>query len=160
MTWNKNDNIKDAACWLSELVKLVELKHRQITTKSIPRILRGGVFNVELGEGNIGGEKNKKRPSLVISHNNLNKGDTVVIIPLTTKFKYIEDNGIKKPCYANHYILHKANHPFLSDDSCVKCEDIRMVDKVRLKEHLGNISLRDLNKIKSRMEFTFGFRNV
>ncbi len=88
MSWDKNTNIRDAGHWLSKKIELIELKDKQKTEKTNINILRGGIFNVELGEGNIGAEKNKKRPCLVLSHNNLNKGETVIIMPLTTKFNF------------------------------------------------------------------------
>lgn len=157
MRWNKEINIRNASSWLSRKIELIELKQVQKTSGTVPTILRGGVFNVELEEGNIGGEKNKIRPCLVISKNQLNVGDTIVLIPLTTKFNYIEDKGIKKPRYRNHYILHRLKYNFLTDDSCVKFEDIRIVDKVRVREHLGNIDSIDLDLMKNRMLFTMGF---
>lgn len=157
MNWDKNTNIRDAGHWLSKKIELIELKDKQKTLKTNINILRGGIFNVELGEGNIGAEKNKKRPCLVLSHNNLNKGDIVVIIPLSTKFNFDIKNGQKIPKYANHYVFYKAKYDFLTDDSCVKCEDVRSIDKVRIVEHLGNIDPKDLDKIKNRILFTFGF---
>lgn len=115
-TWSKEENIRDAGCWLSKKINLIELKHTHIVQNINMNILRGGVFNIELGDGNIGGEKNKRRPCLVLSHNNLNKGDTVVIIPLTTKFKFIVKNGKKTPSYANHFVLYKSKYNFLVED--------------------------------------------
>jgi mRNA interferase MazF len=158
LKWKKDENIRNASYWLARKIELIELKHHHMVNNIKSSIFRGGIFNVELGEGNIGGEKNKKRPCLVISHNNLNKGDTVVVIPLTTKFPYDLVDGVKIPKYKNHYIFYKANYSFLDNDSCIKCEDIRMVDKVRVKEHLGNISVTHLDKLLSPIKFTLGFK--
>lgn len=160
MVWNKDENIRDAACWLSRKVNLIELKNNNIVKGTRIIIYRGGIFNVELGEGNIGGEKNKLRPCLVISHNNLNKGDTAVVLPLTTKFKCNIVNGKKIPCYGNHFILYKDKYSFLSEDSCIKCEDIRAVDLIRIRDHLGNINPDDLDKLKNRLEFAFGYKRI
>lgn len=157
MAWNKEQNIRDAGYWLSRKIELIELKHNQNVQQTSPKIFRGGVFNVELGKGNIGGEKNKKRPCLIISHNNLNNGDTVVIIPLTTKFPYKTTNSCKVPKYKNHYVFYKKDYPFLDDNSCIKCEDIRMIDKVRIRDHLGNIPVCHLNKLINSIKFTLGF---
>lgn len=155
--WSKEENIRNASHWLSRKIELIELKSINIKNSTKINVLRGGVFNVELGEGNIGGEKNKKRPCLVLSRNALNNGDTVVIVPLTTKFKKEIQNGVIMPKYNNHYILKKANYDFLIKDSCIKCEDIRAVDKVRVNEHLGNINVEDLERIKARMLFALGY---
>lgn len=67
MKWNKEKNIRDASCWLAEKIKLIELKDYQKTNKLENTVLRGGIFNVDLGNGNIGGEKNKIRPCVIIS---------------------------------------------------------------------------------------------
>lgn len=157
MIWNKDGNIRNAAMWLSTKISLIEIKNKLLLENKNITIFRGGVFNVELGEGNIGGEKNKKRPCLVLSRNNLNIGDTVVVVPLTTKFKYNIKNSKKIPKYNNHYFLYKTDYNFLDDDSCIKCEDVRSIDKVRIKEHLGNINPRDLDKLKLRILFSYGF---
>ena len=157
MVWNKEVNIRNAGHWLSRQIELIELKHDQHVNGTIITIHRGGVFNVELGEGNIGGEKNKKRPCLVITRDTLNQGDTTVMFPLTTKFSYELKNGIKIPRYKNHYILYKSDYPFLGNDSCVKCEDIRVIDKVRVREHLGNILPTHLSMLEKRILYTLGF---
>ena len=155
--WNKNDNIRNAGYWLSRKIELIELKHNNKENHITLNAFRGGIFNVELGTGNIGGEKNKKRPCLIISNNNLNKGDTVVVIPLSTKFKSSTINGVTSPKYKNHYLLKKSKYPFLRETSCVKCEDIRNIDKIRLSDHLGNIDSQDFNEIKKRILFALGY---
>ncbi|MGL5244679.1 MAG: type II toxin-antitoxin system PemK/MazF family toxin [Sarcina sp.] len=155
--WNKNDNIRNAGYWLSRKIELIELKHYNKENNITKDALRGGIFNVELGTGNIGGEKNKKRPCLVISRNNLNTGDNVVVIPLSTKYKSYVTNGVNYPQYKNHYLLKKSKYTFLRDTSCVKCEDIRNLDKIRLLDHLGNIDTKDLEEIKKRLLFALGY---
>jgi len=157
MRWNKEKNIRDASCWLSEKVKLIEIKDYQKNNNINPQIFRGGIFNIDLGSGNVGGEKNKIRPCLVISRNTLNSGDTIVIVPLTTKFPYKIVRSKKVPRYNNHFIFYKSKYNFLRDDSCIKFEDIRCVDKVRVKELIGNISPDDLKLLKNRITFTLGF---
>ena len=157
MSWSKHENIRNASHWISRKIELIEKKDYQKQNKINPTIHRGGIFNVELGNGNIGSEKNKTRPCLVLSGNQLNGGDTVLIIPLSSKFKFNIVNGIKIPAYKNHYLLYKSKYSFLNADSCVKFEDIRCVDKVRINNFLGNVELSDLSKMESRLKFTFGF---
>lgn len=155
--WNKEDNIRNAGYWVSRKIELIELKHQNKIDSINQTILRGGIFNIELGTGNVGAEKNKKRPCLVISSNILNNGETVSVIPLSTKFKFNIVQGIQHPQYRNHYILRKTSYPFLMANSCVKCEDIRCVDKVRIVDHLGNVSVTDLLEIKKRLLFALGY---
>lgn len=60
MSWTKEKNIRNAGHWLARAIELIELKDYQKRNGTVPTIYRGGVFNVELGEGNLGGEKNKR----------------------------------------------------------------------------------------------------
>ena len=72
MAWDSNINIVDAAKWLKRKAELIEEKSVLIarrTARNTPyyvQAYRGGIFDCELGHGNIGGEKNKTRPVLVI----------------------------------------------------------------------------------------------
>jgi len=123
-------------------------------------ISQGAIYTCEFGE-NIGYEQGrpineKRRPALVISNNHHNrKSATVVVLPLSTKIKRftITDNGVKKPVLSSQYFLYKSRYPFLSDDSVVKVDKIREVDKIRLDALMGNITKYDLNNILKRLEW-------
>ena len=160
MAWDKNSNISDAAKWLKRKIELIESKDLLIRNKIargtpyIVQVKRGGIFDCELGYGNIGGEKNKTRPVLVLSKNALNKGHTVVVVPLSTKF----DLGANRlPKYPNHYLLKKAKYGFLDKDSVVKFEDLRSVDVVRLRQLRGNIDSTDMKRMKRNLLFISGY---
>lgn len=110
-------------------------------------------INTYSGEGNIGSEKNKNRRCIVISQNN--NGETVVVIPLSSTLK--KGKSGSKPKYPFHYFLYKSKYQgALEKDSCVKCEDIRCVDKVRIGQKMGNVSSYDLGEIKKRLSNLFG----
>ncbi len=155
--WNKNINIRESCHWIARMIELIELKEYHVKNSVKPSIVRGGIYNVELGNGNIGGEKNKLRPCLVISKCSMNHGDTVVIIPLSSKFKVKASNGIIKPYYSHHYILKKENYSFLTQDSCLKVEDIRSIEKVRIRNYLGSVDHQVFGKLKLRLLDVFGF---
>ncbi len=139
MSWSKEENIKNAALWLSSKIKLIEDKHlllekqkqTQINTGVKPPlriIYRGGVYWVDFGSGNLGAEKNKTRPALIISANHLNKAETVLVIPISSKFKYkLDSHGNKIPLYKNHFVLDNKKYPQLSEQSAVKCEDTKLL---------------------------------
>ena len=160
MAWTKEDNIADSAKWLKRKTELIETKHTLIQNKLrrgkayIVQAKRGGIFDCELGYGNIGGEKNKTRPVLVISKNMLNNGHTIVIVPLSTKF---DRNSAGLPKYQNHYLLKKSKYPFLAADSAVKFEDIRNVDVSRLGQLRGNIDASDMKHMKKNLNFMMGY---
>ncbi|MGL4373926.1 MAG: type II toxin-antitoxin system PemK/MazF family toxin [Turicibacter sp.] len=121
------------------------------TQKKRP-ISKGAIMICDLGE-NIGSEQNKKRPVLVVSPNQINKGNNVIVVPLSTKLKTkTNKNGKIVPRYSSHYFLQKQNYLFLEQDSAVKCENIRTVSKVRLGDYLGLVSSEDYQKIENRLK--------
>lgn len=160
MGWTKEENITDSAKWLKRKTELIETKDRLIQNKIrrrtpyIVQVKRGGIFDCELGYGNIGGEKNKTRPVLVISRNMLNNGHTVVVVPLSTKFDRLASGS---PKYTNHYLLKQCKYPFLAKDSVVKFEDIRNVDVSRLANLRGNIDVSDMKRMKKNLNFMMGY---
>jgi len=158
MGWNKNDNIDAVKKSLATTIGLIEKKDKLVkknnNTWPIFKIKRGEVFVTELGNGNVGGEKNKKRPTLVLSSNDLNKGQTVIIVPLSTKFRRDDDGN---PRFSSHYLLKKSDNPFLKHDSVIKFEDIRTIDMVRLETKLGEIIGDDLKRMKKCLHFAFGY---
>lgn len=99
----------------------------------------------------------------MISADHLNRGDTVVVLPLSTTLKTEVRNGRICPKYYNHYILYKSKYPRnrslkgLKEDSCVKCEDMQCIDKVRIQQLLFKVDSNDLNNIYIRLAHTFGF---
>jgi len=125
---------------------------------SYREIKQGTIYTCDFGE-NIGYEQGrplqgKIRPALVVSNNVHNKRSaTVVVVPLSTKFKLIFKNDVQMPKMKSHYLLYKQNYPFLGDDSVVKTEKIREVDKVRLIAEMGNISDTDLHRILKKLEW-------
>ena len=160
MAWTVLDNISQAGKWLKRKIELIEEKElllQRQASQSLPRIApvyRGGIFDAELGLGNIGGEKNKTRPVIILTPNMLNKGHTVVVVPMSTKFSRSQ-RGL--PLYRNHYLLRKSDYPFLDKDSVAKFEDIRSIDVVRLRQFRGNVSADDMQKMKKAILFTYGY---
>lgn len=160
MAWTILDNISQAGKWLKRKFELIEEKElllqRQMSQglSHIVLAYRGGIFDAELGLGNIGGEKNKTRPVIVLTPDRLNKGHTVVVVPMSTKFLR-NQQGL--PRYRNHYLLRKTDYPFLDEDSVAKFEDIRSIDVVRLRQFRGNVSSEDMEKMKKAILFTFGY---
>lgn len=163
--WTKEENIKQAGIWLSRKIGLIDEKDALLKARnrrairsgkkeSIKEIFRGGVFHAELGTANIGGEKNKTRPVLVMSPNHMNKEHTVVVVPLSTKFKLKSDGT---PMYNSQYLLKKSDYPLLDADSMVKFEDIRCIDVVRLRGLIFNVDKKEMKRMKKNLMETMGY---
>ncbi|CAI9395409.1 MULTISPECIES: type II toxin-antitoxin system PemK/MazF family toxin [Bacillaceae] len=168
MPWNKNENIRQSAEWLSEKYKLMDDKEKMLNSHAskpkvrgkkppIRDVFRGGVYWVNFGKGNLGAEKNKTRPAVIVSPNHLNTGETVVVIPISTKFPYSVAHGKKIPKYKNHFFLYKNKYKELEELSAIKCEDIKTIDISRIGDLIFNIEKKDMKLLKSRLMYMFGY---
>jgi mRNA interferase MazF len=95
----------------------------------------------------IGREQSGRRPALVISVDNFNKSraDLVVTLPITTKAKGIP-----------YHVLIRTPEGGLTQDSFIKCEDIRSISKLRLVQRIGTVSDTTLKLVQGRMRMLLG----
>jgi mRNA interferase MazF len=100
---------------------------------------RGEIYFVSL-DPTIGSEVGKTRPALVISNDvNNENADTVTVLPITSKTTTV---------YPFEVFLNKGDGG-LSEDSKVKCNQIRTIDKKRLVKQIGlldNALLKEVEK--------------
>ncbi|WP_286975079.1 type II toxin-antitoxin system PemK/MazF family toxin [Acetomicrobium sp. UBA5826] len=107
---------------------------------------RGEIWLVDLNPVR-GHEQAGRRPALVVSVDSFNHGPAglVIVIPITTK-----DKGIP---------LHVGVFPpegGLSDQSFIKCEDVRSVAKERLVRCLGRVEEGTLAEVEDRLRILLG----
>ncbi|MEN8192510.1 MAG: type II toxin-antitoxin system PemK/MazF family toxin [Bacteroidota bacterium] len=89
----------------------------------------------------IGSEIKKTRPCVIISPNEMNDNLKIVVIaPMTTKSK-------------NYPTRVKVKHK--NKVGWVAVDQIRTIDKGRIVKSLGNLSVSELNKLKSVIKETF-----
>lgn len=110
-------------------------------------IKRGDIYWVKL-DPIKGSEIGKTRPAVVISNNINNElADTVTIVPITSSVGKV---------YPFEVLIRKGTAN-LADDSKAKANQIRTVDKSRLKNLIGTIPspiLEDIEKaIKIHLDF-------
>ena len=104
-------------------------------------IARGDVLWARL-DPTLGSELQKTRPVVVLSVNPLNKvRKTVVVVPLSTSAPAIEFLNVG-----------------LKGGSVARCEHIRAIDKSRLTDKIGSISVADLEKIEEGITRILGIR--
>lgn len=125
----------------------------------IKKFKKGEVYYCDLGE-NIGSEQNKCRPVLVLTKDWLNdKSSTILIAPLSTEVvtKEIKKNGRVRIVakYSTQYWLKKSYHQFLSDDSVVMMEQMKVVSKNRIKNKIGVLNIETLNQIDKKIKEMF-----
>ena len=99
------------------------------------------VFYVKLPDEKCVSEQGGIRPCVIIQNEAGNLySPTVIVIPLTTEIKKINQ--------ATHCIIHKTDANGLMSDSMALAEQIRVVDKSRLREKLGSLeSMKEQNDI-------------
>lgn len=114
-------------------------------------INKGDLFYI-LIDGAVGSEQKGYRPAVIVQNNIGNQfSPTTIIVPLTKKIN-------NKPNLPTHIILEASN--YIEYDSVVLTEQIRTIDKSRLKEKIGHIDKDTMNLIDKKIEIALGIKNL
>lgn len=160
------------ASWLKDKVNYH--KKSKYNTNRNRQILHGQIWYCDLGY-NIGTEKNKIRPVLVMSNNKVNKAEKVVVICITDAKGKVNSNNL--PAQDSWFLLYSQTtdpdkmlypgrtvpdnmtaYPFLDKDSIIQCEEIRAVSKSRLDNThgcIGTLTQTDFNMVKQKFRRTY-----
>ena len=110
-------------------------------------VKRGDIYYADLSPV-VGSEQGGVRPVLIIQNDIGNKySPTVIATAITSQI-----NKAKMPTH----IEIDANEYGLSKDSVVLAEQIRTIDKQRLKEKIGHLDERLMNQVNEALEISFG----
>ena len=108
-------------------------------------VYRGEVYYADLSPV-VGSEQGGLRPVLIIQNDIGNKhSPTTIIAPITSRFT-------KKPL-PTHVPLSNCG---LAKDSIALCEQLRTIDKRRLKEKLGSMDEKDKVALNRAIEISLG----
>lgn len=113
-------------------------------------IKRGDIFYADLSPV-IGSEQGGVRPVLIVQNDIGNKHSPTVIAAAITSQK-------EKSKLPTHIEL-RAQNCGLSKNSVVLLEQIRTLDKKRLKEKMGNLDNTIMSMINSALSISFGLGN-
>ena len=110
-------------------------------------IKRGDIFYADLSPV-IGSEQGGLRPVLIVQNDIGNKySPTVIAAAITSKIgKTKLPTHIDVPC----------EDAGLSKDSIILLEQIRTIDKKRLKEKMGHLNANTMSSVNSAIEVSFG----
>ena len=111
-------------------------------------IKRGDIYYAELNPV-IGSEQGGTRPVLIISNDIGNRHSPTVIVAAITSRVHTK---AKLP---THIEVH-ADKCGLSKDSVVLLEQIRTIDKKRLKERMGELDTPSMNRVDNALSISFG----
>ena len=110
-------------------------------------IRRGDIFYADLSPV-VGSEQGGVRPVLVIQNNVGNRhSPTVICAAITSKM-----NKAKLPTH----IELTGRNVGLTKDSVVLLEQIRTIDKRRLREHMGRLDAAMMNQVDNAIAVSFG----
>lgn len=111
------------------------------------RIRRGDIVYADL-RPTVGCEQGGIRPVLIIQNNLGNiHSPTTIVIALTSR---------QKGELPTHVPLHKEQCNGLSDDSIILCEQIRTIDKARIKGKIGYVDEEYLDDIMKAISVSLG----
>jgi len=117
--------------------------------RSVNRVVvkRGDIFYADLSPV-VGSEQGGVRPVLVIQNDIGNKySPTVIIAAITSQI-----NKAKLPTH----VEISAEEYGLTKDSVILLEQIRTIDKKRLKERVGHLSDELMKKVDECIQISFG----
>ena len=135
----------------------------------------GEIWYCDLGY-NIGAEKNKRRPVLVISNNKINHSEKIVVLCITDAKGKTNANNLpaqdswfllysdtedddKMICPGRQVPASMHTYAFLDKDSMVQCEEIRAVSKSRLdavRGCIGTLTPDDFELVKGKFRRAYG----
>lgn len=110
-------------------------------------IRRGDIYYADLSPV-VGSEQGGVRPVLIIQNNVGNRFSPTVIAAAITS----QNSKAKLPTHIRLY----ADNSGLSRDSVVLLEQIRTLDKKRLKEKMGTLNSSDMYKVDEALTISFG----
>ena len=112
-------------------------------------IIRGEIYLIDLSDY-IGSEQSGIRPAVVVQNNMGNiHSPTTIVCPLTSKKKDLE---------ATHVILRPEDAGVIKE-SVVLCEQVRVIDKSRIKKKLGEVTnLQKIEDINQKISISLGLR--
>lgn len=111
------------------------------------QVYRGQIYYADL-EPSFGSEQGGLRPVLIVQNDIGNKYSPTTIIAAITARIYTKQN-----LPTHHKLLSSVG---LKRDSIVLLEQIRTIDKARLREYIGKINIDDLIQIENKLIVSLG----
>lgn len=114
-------------------------------------IKRGDIFYANLGDTK-GSEQNGIRPVLIVQNDLGNKySPTVIAVAITSR---------KKTNLPTHVSINKNECDYcnLPKDSVILVEQIRTLDKSRLRQKIGKLDIKTMQKVKEALKISFSIR--
>lgn len=129
-------------------IRSTRIFYRRVTTVIVKR---GDIFYADLSPV-VGSEQGGIRPVLVVQNDVGNKySPTVIAAAITSKI-----NKAKLPTHIEIDALDYG----LSKDSVILLEQVRTIDKQRLREKIGRLDEIQMLKVNNALSISFGLADV
>ncbi len=115
-------------------------------------IRRGDIYYADLSPV-VGSEQGGVRPVLIVQNDVGNKYSPTVIAAAIT-------SQIEKSRLPTHIAIGTGSNCGLQKDSVVLLEQVRTIDKKRLKEKMGHLDNRLMGRINEALSVSFGLDEV
>lgn len=120
-------------------------KQKEIT--QMKSIVKGAIFYADLGK-TVGSEESGIRPVLVIQNDTGNRfSPTTIVAPISTK---------KNENLPTHILVKQFDK--IRHDSIIMLEQIRVIDKARLKGFVGILTDQDIQKVNKGIMVSLGLK--
>jgi mRNA-degrading endonuclease toxin of MazEF toxin-antitoxin module len=117
-------------------------------------IEQGEIYWITLPDRN-GREQRGRRPCVIMSRRLVNNGNPVVAVPLTTETRRANSFNVAIPAAE---IVKDVTSRSVVQDSVALCGQIFMVDKRKLEEKLGKLSLNAVLAVQLGLANLFDIR--
>ena len=125
----------------------IGLAESEFNMAIISNVKRGDIFYADLSPV-VGSEQGGIRPVIIIQNNIGNRYSPTVIISAIT-------SQINKAKLPTHVEISSEEYG-LNRDSVVLLEQIRTIDKKRVKEKIGRMTEEDMNKVNKSLLISLG----
>ena len=114
-------------------------------------VRRGDIFYADLSPV-VGSEQGGTRPVLIVQNDTGNKHSPTVIAAAITS----QTGKARLPTH----ISIAGRDAGLTKDSVVLLEQVRTIDKRRLREHMGHVDEAVMNQVDSAIAVSFGLQGI
>ena len=127
----------------------VGIDARRVNTMTEPSVKRGDIFYADLSPV-VGSEQGGTRPVLIVQNDTGNRHSPTVIAAAIT-------SQMGKARLPTHIQL-QGQSVGLSRDSVILLEQIRTIDKSRLRERMGRLDENTMSAVDSAIAVSFGLQ--
>jgi mRNA interferase MazF len=121
-------------------------------------VKRGEIYFADLGENNLGSEQSGTRPVLIIQNNIGNRFSPTVIVACITSKMYKNDIPTHVRLFKDSYQPTEAadgeSYSTLTSDSLVLCEQLKTIDKSRLRTRVAALNGYDLMRVNAALKLS------